>query len=187
MRLTRCLEGPAPRWLMVGTFLWVLGISLPVGCGGRPEPASSYAEAVYDEPPVYCYRTLGDVDCYKRPLLGAERRLVNYYGPPPGDYEWPEPPPAPRLHAPPPGRPVPDPEAAPTPEPTSAPAAATDNQPTLLHKTKVSSAGPPPRFGESAVADNAATSVIAAPRPRPAASASASPQTTPLVIEVEGR
>jgi hypothetical protein len=41
-------------------------------------------EAVEDWKPIYCYRTIGDVTCYALPVPGEERRLVNFYGPPPG-------------------------------------------------------------------------------------------------------
>jgi hypothetical protein len=33
--------------------------------------------------PVYCYSTRAKPDCYDRPLIGQEYRLVNYYGPAP--------------------------------------------------------------------------------------------------------
>jgi hypothetical protein len=29
------------------------------------------------EPPIYCYRTLGTVECHKEPLPGGEQRIVN--------------------------------------------------------------------------------------------------------------
>jgi hypothetical protein len=44
-------------------------------------------EAVEDWKPIYCYRTIGDVNCYALPVPGEERRLVNFYGPPPRSYE----------------------------------------------------------------------------------------------------
>lgn len=40
---------------------------------------------VWTEPPVYCYATLADPDCYAAPVAGWERRLISYYGPPPDD------------------------------------------------------------------------------------------------------
>lgn len=40
---------------------------------------------VRTEPPVYCYATLADPDCYAAPVAGWERRLISYYGPPPYD------------------------------------------------------------------------------------------------------
>ena len=36
------------------------------------------------QPPTYCYRTLGETNCYRRPLPGTEaNRLVGYDGPAP--------------------------------------------------------------------------------------------------------
>lgn len=36
------------------------------------------------QPPVYCYRTLGAVNCYSQPLPASEaNRLVGYQGPAP--------------------------------------------------------------------------------------------------------
>ncbi len=32
-------------------------------------------------PPVYCYRTLGEVDCHAAPLADEENRIVNSFGP----------------------------------------------------------------------------------------------------------
>jgi len=34
-----------------------------------------------EEKPVYCYRTLGAVECYREPLAGAEDRRVEDYTP----------------------------------------------------------------------------------------------------------
>ncbi len=96
---------PVP-WLAASVLLsgLVSGCSLFAG-----EEADPYAEAVEDYPAVYCYRTLGDADCHKRPVPGAEERLVNYYGPPPADYDRPPAPPPIRLDPPPDGA---DPVAA---------------------------------------------------------------------------
>jgi hypothetical protein len=187
----------APVLPIAYAILGVLGSALVSGCGG-PDHASPYAAAVYDDPPVYCYRTIGDADCYARPLAGAERRLVNYYGPPPDDYERPEPTPAPVLHPPPPGRPAPELEAAPAPAPAAAPL----NQPTSLLPAKPSPAvqeqgGKDPAAATAdPVADTATTTVTAtaasargpameSPKPRPATAAAA--PAAPLVIEVQGQ
>lgn len=43
----------------------------------RPKPP------MHAEPPVYCYRTIGNVDCAAEPALGDERRLVGHVGPRP--------------------------------------------------------------------------------------------------------
>lgn len=175
------------------------------GCGGR-EHASPYAAAVFDDPPIYCYRTIGDVDCFGRPLAGAERRLVNYYGLPPDDYERPEAPPAPLLHPPPPGRAVPESDVAPAVAPATAPV----NQPTPLFPadpspaaeaaagddpaTVTSSAVPTATVAGTerplpAAAASAGKPAMASPKPRPRAAPAATPtpDTEPLVIEVEDR
>lgn len=34
-------------------------------------------------PPIYCYATLGDPDCYAVPVTGWENRLITQYGPRP--------------------------------------------------------------------------------------------------------
>ena len=62
----------------------------------------AYEEAVYDLEPVYCYRSLADVTCHRKPDFRDERRLVNYYGPAPGKYKRPKPPPQAELQPPPP-------------------------------------------------------------------------------------
>ncbi len=187
----------APSWLVRYASLGTLVSAVVSGCGGA-EHASPYAAAVFDDPPIYCYRTIGDVDCYARPLAGAERRLVNYYGPPPDDYERPEPPPAPLLHPPPPGRPAPELEAAPAPAPAAAPV----NQPTSLFPAKPSpavqeeggkdpaaaTADPAAATATTATAASAEDPAMESPKPRPASAPAApsSPQTVPLVIEVQG-
>ena len=82
------------------------------GCGF----VDSYEEAVHDQDPVYCYQSLGGVQCHAKPNHADQRRLVNYYGPHPSRFDAPEPAPAPQLQAPPP---VPfwvrDPEPVPEP------------------------------------------------------------------------
>jgi hypothetical protein len=62
---------------------------------------SAYEEAVYDEEPIYCYRSLGAVDCYRKPDRRSDSRLVNYYGPAPGRTPPPKLQPAAALQAPP--------------------------------------------------------------------------------------
>lgn len=184
------------------------------GCGGR-EHASPYAAAVFDDPPIYCYRTIGDADCYRQPLVGAERRLVNYYGPPPEDYDRPEPLPAPQLHPPPPRRPVPDPNVV-VPAPASAVTPA--NQPTPLFPTTPSPAAEaeggndlattttpgtttatatvavtptatPPVAAQRAAVPSPGNPANVSPKPRPGTAPGAwTPQVNaPLVIEVADR
>lgn len=93
--------------LMTVGFLMALS-----GCGF----VDSYEEAVFDEDPVYCYQSLGGVQCHAQPNHADQRRLVNYFGPHPSRYDAPEPTPVPQLQAPPP---VPfwvrDPEPVPKP------------------------------------------------------------------------
>lgn len=35
------------------------------------------------DPPVYCYKTIGDADCYRSPRPGQAARIVGHVGPPP--------------------------------------------------------------------------------------------------------
>jgi hypothetical protein len=69
------------------TFLMLL--ATVAGCsmleGSRPWPderrivARDWAKPQLpdSEPPVYCYRTLGTVECHREPLPGAEARIVS--------------------------------------------------------------------------------------------------------------
>jgi hypothetical protein len=68
------------------------------GCAGYE---SAYEKGVYAYEPIYCYRTLADIDCLRAPDLRAERRLVNYYGPSPRRAPRPAPSPPARLDPPP--------------------------------------------------------------------------------------
>ncbi|NQV57104.1 MAG: hypothetical protein HQ503_14685 [Rhodospirillales bacterium] len=77
------------------SFAFLLGLG---GCGF----VDGYEEAVYDEKPVYCYQSLGGVQCSAEPVNADKRRLVNYYGPHPSRYEVPKTIKAPELKAPPP-------------------------------------------------------------------------------------
>lgn len=71
--------------MVVRTALWGLAsAALLSGCGSDLLPPE---EAIEDREPIYCYRTIGDVTCYALPVPGEERRLVNFYGPPPGSYD----------------------------------------------------------------------------------------------------
>ena len=56
---------------MALTRVVVLLLLLP-GCATGPEPSLWLAERGL----VWCYRTLADPDCYRRPLAGAEHRLI---------------------------------------------------------------------------------------------------------------
>ena len=82
---------------------------------------SEYEEGVYDYESVYCYQSIGAIQCFDAPRFRDEKRLVNYYGPAPERYDRLNPPPEPDL-APPPGVNffVRDPEPVPRPSPTAA-------------------------------------------------------------------
>ena len=82
---------------------------------------SKYEEGVYDYEPVYCYQSIGAVQCFDAPRFRDEKRLVNYYGPAPERYDRPDPAPEPNLMAPPAVNYfVRDPEPVPRPSPTAA-------------------------------------------------------------------
>jgi hypothetical protein len=54
------------------------------GCQSTPEPTTALVGPTGDpvhSTPVYCYRTLGSVDCYREPLPGPPNRLVGGYVP----------------------------------------------------------------------------------------------------------
>ena len=51
---------------------------------------SAYEAAVEDMEPIYCYQSLGGVQCYELPNFRDERRMVNYFGPSPIRYDRPE-------------------------------------------------------------------------------------------------
>jgi hypothetical protein len=62
---------------------------------------SEYEKGVYDYEPLYCYQTLGGVDCHRQPHHRDAARLVNYYGPAPSKYKPPKQPDENPLRAPP--------------------------------------------------------------------------------------
>lgn len=62
------------------------------GCSGYVD---RYEKAVYDWEPTYCYKSIGAVECYRKPYFRDSAQLVNYYGPHPSRYD---PPPAPKLY-----------------------------------------------------------------------------------------
>ncbi len=84
--------------MLMRNILFLTAVGALVGACGY---VSEYEKAVYDFEPVYCYQSIGGVECYKTPKHRDERRLVNYYGPNPSRYDRPEPPPPPTLSAPP--------------------------------------------------------------------------------------
>lgn len=61
-----------------------------------------YEEGVADYEPTYCYAALGGgVECFREPIAGEDRRLVNYYGKHPSRYDAPEKPAPVAYQAPP--------------------------------------------------------------------------------------
>lgn len=64
---------------------------------------SAYERTVYDAEPVYCYQSLGAVDCHRVPHRRDDARLVNYYGPAPSRTAPPKLPKAAKPQPPPPG------------------------------------------------------------------------------------
>lgn len=59
--------------------------------GGCTSFESEYERGVYDYEPIYCYQSLGSVDCHRQPHHRDAARIVNYYGPAPSKYDAPEP------------------------------------------------------------------------------------------------
>lgn len=64
---------------------------LVIGLGACSSYVDSYEAAVHEWEPVYCYQRLGGHQCYREPVYGADKQLINYYGPHPSRYEAPEP------------------------------------------------------------------------------------------------
>lgn len=80
----------------------LLAACLVAGAGGCTRYESAYEEGVEAYEPVYCYASLADPACYRRPSVRDERRLINYYGPSPRRYDRSKPPKPVRLQPPPP-------------------------------------------------------------------------------------
>lgn len=97
--LLLCWRGRAP-WLGRGTVLAAIAMAL-VACAGDE---TAYERGVADFEPIYCYASLADAACYRRPNFRDERRLINHYGPTPRSYDRPKPPKPARLDPPPPER-----------------------------------------------------------------------------------
>jgi len=51
---------------------------------------TQYERQVENMEPVYCYKSIGSVQCYKEPKHSDSRRLVNFYGPAPRTYDKPD-------------------------------------------------------------------------------------------------
>ncbi len=76
--------------------LAAVGLLCLGGCGY----VDAYEEAVSEYEPLYCYQSIGAVECFKEPKFEDSRRLVNYFGPHPSRYDPPEKPEKPELSAP---------------------------------------------------------------------------------------
>ena len=85
-------------WLGRGAVLAVIALAL-TACAGDE---TAYERGVADFEPIYCYASLADAVCYRRPNFRDERRLINHYGPTPRSYDRPKPPKPARLDPPPP-------------------------------------------------------------------------------------
>jgi hypothetical protein len=68
----------------------LLGCSACMLATACTDYVSDYEAAVYDRTPVYCYRSLADVECQSTPRSRDRGRLVNYFGPAPIRYPPPE-------------------------------------------------------------------------------------------------
>lgn len=58
----------------------LLGLML-LGCA--EEPKWRDPDEFVEKEGMYCYATLGGVDCYKRPIKRCVRQPIGYEGPPP--------------------------------------------------------------------------------------------------------
>ncbi len=65
---------------------WVSATVLLAACSNMTQ----YERQVQDWEPVYCYKSIGAVQCYKEPKHSDSRRLVNFYGPAPSQYDKPD-------------------------------------------------------------------------------------------------
>jgi hypothetical protein len=88
--------------MRAGTEVVLLSAVASVFClGACTGFESEYEKGVYDYEPLYCYQTIGAVDCRREPHHRDAARLVNYYGPAPGKYDPPDPPKESPLRPPP--------------------------------------------------------------------------------------
>jgi hypothetical protein len=69
-----------------GLAVTLFAITLLAACSNMTQ----YEQQVEDFEPVYCYKSIGSVQCYKEPKYSDSRRLVNFYGPAPRTYDAPD-------------------------------------------------------------------------------------------------
>lgn len=74
-------------------------VAFAIGLGACSH-VDEYERHVTDWEPVYCYKSLAAIQCYREPKHADSLRLVNYYGPHPSRYDAPEPKAAPNFSAP---------------------------------------------------------------------------------------
>jgi hypothetical protein len=110
--LHRTVSAP---WRGKAAALAVMTLAL-TACAGDE---TAYERGVADYEPIYCYASLADAACYRKPSFRDERRLINHYGPTPRRYDRPKPPKPARLDPPPP----PERKRAPASGDTKAPSA----------------------------------------------------------------
>lgn len=67
-------------------FIGLAAILLLSACSNMTQ----YETQVENWEPVYCYKSIGAVQCYKEPKHSDSRRLVNFYGPAPSTYDAPD-------------------------------------------------------------------------------------------------
>lgn len=68
----------------------LLGLSACMLATACADYVSDYEAAVHDRDPIYCYRSLADVECQSTPRFRDRGRLVSYFGPAPVRYPPPE-------------------------------------------------------------------------------------------------
>lgn len=64
----------------------VVSANIVFALGACTSYETAYEKHVYDYEPIYCYQTIGVVDCRREPNRRDAARLVNYYGPAPNRY-----------------------------------------------------------------------------------------------------
>lgn len=117
------INPPKPRPVPPDGLRRILALALLACLAGCTGYESAYEEGVEDFEAVYCYASLADPMCYRRPYFRDQRQLINYFGPSPRRYDRPKPPKPVRLQPPPPladqpsGEPPPERPADRAPQP----------------------------------------------------------------------